>query len=238
MRWREPTHSPHTLQTQNSSGAGLHPAEGRPPAALRGPTLDNQTGRGRMASMKTMLLITSFLLAIAAPVHAVDIFLKVNFSGTAQSQTILGASDGRIHTSLFNNKRVFQEFNVSKADYELVLELGVTDQIALVPKHASAMLPTITVLTFTGGVNGEVINTKTRLVRLETGIASPASGNLFENLGGQLIGTLHYSGSVPGSNFTNFNFTAIGAGKDQSNPGSMVLLQFKVTDDGHFTQAP
>lgn len=185
-------------------------------------------------------LITSALLFLAAaiPAGAADTFLKATVTGTVQTQVLFTPSDGRIRTEPLNNKRIFREFLVSPTDYALVFRLGSGIELVLVPKHASAMLPSITVIGLGNDIQ-QVVNTKTRVVRIVSNLAPGTATNLFKDLAGELNGTLHYTGAVAAGTITKFVFSVLGHGTDPTNgAGKPALLKFKATTGSPFVQAP
>src|SRR4051812_29835263 len=99
-----------------------------------------------IAARQTSLAASVILLLIAATsAPAADTFLKATVTGTVQTQVLITNTDGRIRTEQLNNQRIFQEFLVSPKDYELAFMFGSPNGLVLVPKHVSAMLPTLTV---------------------------------------------------------------------------------------------
>lgn len=186
--------------------------------------------------MKKLLscLTATLLLVTASSTRAAEVFLKVAVSGTVQSQTILGPTNGRIRTAVLNEKRIFQEYGVSAQDYELVF--GATSGFQLIPKQASAMLPTLSILTIT--TTATAIDTKAGVFKFGGPVTpGPASTSIFNNLAGELVGTAHYVGSFPPTAFKKVIFSVTGRGSDPSMGGSGTsLLKFKVVTNGIFVQ--
>lgn len=184
-------------------------------------------------------LIVVLCTAAVAQLHAAGPqFLKANVAGTVQTQTILAPNEGRIRTSILNNKRIFAEFQVSKADYEMVVLVNSGIKLILLPKSASANLPTITVVEF--GTNTQsVIDTKINIVNTVSDIAPSTATNLFKDLDGEIIGAAHFKGIIGSTAaITNFNFNVIGHGTDLNGANGASVLRFKVTAKGTFNQAP
>jgi len=188
--------------------------------------------------MKTLLscLTATLLLATASPSRAVETFFKTSVGGTVQTQTILGPTDGRIRTTVLNEKRILQEYGVSGQDYELVF--GTSSGLQLLPKRASAMLPTFQILSI--GSSIEVVNTKAHLIKLEAAVTpGPASTTIFNNMAGELVATALYQGPFPPTTFKKLNFSVTARGFDP-NPGgnSSSLLKFRIVAGGVFVQQP
>src|SRR5690349_2748733 len=123
-------------------------------------------------------LVASFI-ATANPASAADRFLKATVSGTVQTQALITNTNGRIHTSILNNRGIFLEFLVSPADYELVVNVADRGELVLLPKHTGAMLPTLSI--FKLGTNTQsVINTKLGLLRIVADITPSDTTNLFK----------------------------------------------------------
>lgn len=188
--------------------------------------------------MKTLLslLTATLFLATASPTRAVESFFKVTFSGTVQTQTILGPNDGRIRTEVLNEKRILQQYGVSKQDYELAF--GLSSGLVLIPKHASAMLPTITILNFSS--SDTVTNTKAHIIKFGGTIAAgPASPTVFADLTGEVVGLVHFVGPFPSTVFKNLSFAGLARGTN-ARPGGVgkSFLNFKVVTNGFFEQKP
>jgi hypothetical protein len=186
---------------------------------------------GRIAAMKTSLLILVSLLVAAGSLRA-DSFLKATVTGTIQTQKVLSPLDGRIQTSILNDKFIFEEFQVSKTDYELVLDASGSGELLLLPKHSGGALSAISVAKI-GSIDGTAIDTKARVEHL-VGPADPGSAtNLFKDLAGTFNGTAHYTGMIGVNTVVTkyiLNFTGSGRGG--------AILKFKVTGAGQFEQAP
>ena len=187
--------------------------------------------------MKTLLLITvTLFIAAAHPAHAIDTIFKATVTGTVQTQILNSPTTGRIHTALLNNKRIFEEYQVSKSDYELVLFFINGTELQLLPKHTSAGLPTITVFRV-GSISGTVVNTTARVINIIGNTASIGATNLFQDFTGEFSGTARYKGTIQTGAVSKFSCNMTATGTDQSNGGSgYALLKFKVHTTGLFTQ--
>ena len=186
-------------------------------------------------TMKTLLyaITTALFLATAGPAWAVTSFLKATVTGTVQTQILLSPNDGRIQTVPLNNKRIFQEFQVSPQDYELAVDAsGNSGALVLVPKHTAAMLPTITVVEL-GNTSAEAIDTKVRVIKLTTNLGPSTATNLFKNVAGQLSGTVHFTGTIQTPVFSKFIFAVAASGTNSTGSGGAVL-KFKITTQGAF----
>jgi hypothetical protein len=134
---------------------------------------------------------------------------------------------------------ILQEYGGFSVDYELVYVFRNTSGLQLVPKRASALLPTFMILTSgVGSVN--IVNTKARFFKLETDISpGTASTTIFNNVAGELAGTAKYKGDFPPSTFTKFNFSVTARGTDPNPTGNgKSLLKFKIVTGAVFVQQP
>ena len=180
--------------------------------------------------MKTLLLITSLFFVGPLPIHAASPYFKVNVSGTVQTRISLGPLETRIYTAPLNNKRIFQEFQVSPDDYVLVVSATNLGEVNLVPKNSGG-LPSI--LVFTIGGNSEGINdTKSHVFRLIGEVAPIAHTNLFQGLFGSISYTSHFKST--GTTKINMSVTAGGTAEG----GGAALLKFKVVSSSPFTPPP
>jgi hypothetical protein len=161
---------------------------------------------------------TALILTTASPAWATDQYLKANVNGTVQTQAILSPGDGRVRTAPLNNKRIFQEFQVSPLDYELVYDIISSGGLMLLPKSAAAMLPSLTVVQL-GQHSENIFNTKARCARVESDLAVSSATNLFKNLDGELVGTAFFKGPLAPPIITKFNFTVTARGSDNSGGG-------------------
>jgi hypothetical protein len=193
----------------------------------------------RILTLVLSLLVTPMLFAGDAPVN---LFIA-NFAGTAIKQVTVGENT-RAATSPVNSRRVFDEFGVSPDDYALVLNLDSSALVSLVPKSASAALPTITVLQI--AEPRTVKNSMTKVELFEVPVANTsASGNIFDSLRGTLFGSLKFA---PDKTLSRFNGNLTGSSGNGAvvvtSPAkgavapATVLLKFKVTKGARFTQAP
>ncbi|HMJ90953.1 MAG TPA: hypothetical protein VK530_14115 [Candidatus Acidoferrum sp.] len=185
----------------------------------------------------TLLAIVSLFIASVAPLQAGGgTFLKAKVNGTVQTQTILGPSDGRIKTTALNNARIFDEFEVSQTDYELVVAIESTG-LYLVPRSTGGGLPTITVAEFNSD-SETVIDTKKRLVSVVAPLAVGTATNLFEDLKGTVVGSFRFTGTFDTPTYTSVVLSITGGGTDQVGPNESAILKFKITAKGTFTQTP
>jgi hypothetical protein len=184
-----------------------------------------------LLSSVTALLVT---LATASPSWAAGTFLKAKVSGTVQTQTPVPPSDGRIHSAKLDSKRIFDEFGVSSDQYELVVSLGVTLTLELLPKLSAAKLPTILVVEL-GSDSQEIFDTKARTIALGGSIAPGTATNLFENIAGEIAGTARYQGTPISGVITKLVLGVTGRGTDTSGVGP-ALLKFKIAAAGSFVQ--
>jgi hypothetical protein len=183
--------------------------------------------------MKILLAaLASLLLIIAPSAHAQETYTKATVTGTVQTELVISNTDGRIHTAPLNAKRIYQEFAVSPQDYELVL--GTSSGLILLPRHAGASLPTLTIFGF--GDQDILVNTKAKLFELEAAIKPGDNTNLFQNLAGEMLGIGLYSG--PNFSFRNIAFTITARGNSSISGHPEALLKFKVTAGAPFTQQP
>lgn len=196
-------------------------------------------GRVKPAPMKTLLhcLTLALFLATASPAWAVEKFLKATVTGTVQTQVTFSASEARFRTALLNNKRIFQEFGVSKDDYVLVVNVSNGGELLLLPKSSSSGLPTISVAKV--GSSKSIIDTKVGQGKVQAVLAPSAATNLFKDLVGDLTGTIFFQGPVVSLSIKKFVFTIAASGTD-TNPVStgVALLKFKTTAQGVFLQQP
>ena len=187
---------------------------------------------------KLLRFLVALFIATANPASAADRFLKATVSGTVQTQTLITTTNARIHTSILNNRRIFLEYLVSPADYELVVNVEAGGELVLLPKHTGAMLPTLSIFKL-GTNNQSVINTKLGLLRLVADITPSDTTNLFKNLAGEIDGLAQFRLPVSNNEIKKFSFNVIGHGTDPAGVStSAALLKFKVTAVGEFTQKP
>jgi hypothetical protein len=191
--------------------------------------------KGRLRPMKNpfRLLTAVLLLATASQAWAADQYLKVSVTGTVQTQLLLGPGVGRIYTAPLNKKRIFQEFGVSAADYELVINLSGIG-LLLLPKNAAANLPEITVLAPTFP-NQALVDTRAHVEKIRADIGASTATNLFKDLFGQLEITYFFQGPVasPKVNKVVVNVKACGTDPAGGNTSS-AFLNFKATAQGIF----
>lgn len=132
-----------------------------------------------------------FLLAVAPQLHAV-VYL-VNIHGSISSQVFLGPAEGRIETEKLDNTRLFQAFGLSKEDYALVFDT-TAGGVRFRQRNSSGALPDVVAFDF--GTGSTAIDTRRKVFRLATNIASSAMGNIFEGMSGVGIGSLDYRGDL------------------------------------------
>ena len=188
---------------------------------------------------KIPLLTLASLFIVTGSLHAAPTnFISAKISGTAQTQIVLGPSDGRIGISKVDNTRVFNEFNVSATDYDFVFATGSDAGFYLLPKHTGAALPTLPVIIL-GDDTQTVIDTKAHIYGYQSSVQTTnnTATNLFENLTGVISGSLKYAGSFPPTNFTSASFVFLGHGTDIST-GDGAILNLKLTVKGTVTQVP
>jgi len=187
---------------------------------------------------KPFLFLVALFVATANPASAEDRFLKATVSGTVQTQAFITTTNTRIHTSILNNRRIFLEFLVSPADYELVVNVLAGSEVVLLPKHTGAMLPTLSIFKL-GPNNQSVLNTKLGILRLVGDISPSVATNLFKNLAGEIDGVAQFRFPLSNDGVKKFSFNVTGHGTDPAGVGtSPALLKFKVTAVGEFTQQP
>jgi hypothetical protein len=189
-----------------------------------------------MKSLQAILLGV-LLLASASTSRAGTVgttLFKAKVSGTAQTQLVLGPTDGRIDTSPLNNARIFAEFGVSPDLYALVFEVGSTTVLELVPKSSMAKLPTIEVVKLGTGV-GQVVDTHSRTLAIAGPIAAGTATNLFQGIAGEVTGAVKYDGAFPPTAFKSLSLDVRAQSMDA---GLDAILKFKITTSGVFTQTP
>jgi len=187
---------------------------------------------------KVLLFLVAFFIATANHASAADRFLKATVSGTVQTQALITTTDQRIHTAILNNRRIFLEYLVSPADYELVVNVSSGGEVVLLPKHTAAMLPTLSL--FKLGLNNQaIINTKLGILRLVTDISAGDATNLFQDLVGEIDGSAQFRFPLSNNEIKKFTLNVTGHGTDQGGVGARAaLLKFKVTAVGEFTPQP
>jgi hypothetical protein len=188
--------------------------------------------------MKRLLFLVALFIASDKPLSAADRFLKATVSGTVQTQTLITNTNARIHTTILNNRRIFQEFLVSPADYELVVNVLAGSEVVLLPKRTSSMLPTLFIFKL-GSHSQGVVNTKLGVLRIVADITPGAATNLFKNLVGEMDCTVQFRPPLASAEITKFSFNVIGHGTDPAGVStSAALLKFKVIAVGEFIQKP
>ena len=187
---------------------------------------------------KLLLFLVALFIATAHPASAADRFLKATVSGTVQTQTLITTTNARIHTSILNNRRIFLEYLVSPADYELVVNVEAGSEFVLLPKHTNAMLPAISIFKL-GPDSQAVLNTKLGILRIVGDISAVDATNLFKNLAGEIDGLAQFRLPLANREIKKFTFNVTGHGTDPAGvSSSAALLKFKVTAAGEFTQQP
>jgi hypothetical protein len=193
-----------------------------------------------IAPMKKLIqhLAIALIFATTSSAWAAEQYLKANVSGTVQTQAFLTPTDGRVRTAPLNNKRIFQEFQVSSLDYELVYDISGSGGLMLLPRSAAAMLPSFNVIQL-GQHSVNIFNTKLRFAKVEPDLAASTATNLFANIAGELVGTAFFKGPVATPVIAKFNFTVTARGTDNSGGGTAsAFLKFKVATQGSFVQKP
>lgn len=153
-------------------------------------------------------------------------------TGTVVKQELITPSEVRLRTSTLNNKRIFQEFQVSPTDYALVVDTSI--KLVLLPKSASSGKPAITV--FELDELSTFIDTRAKIGRFVSGaVTSTATDNLFEGLSGTAQGPYKLTAS---QSVTKLTFSFFGRGSDIASDSGRTLLQFKVTSGKSFIQKP
>jgi hypothetical protein len=187
---------------------------------------------------KPFLFLVALFVATANPASAADRFLKATVSGTVQTQTLITTTNLRIHTSILDNRRIFLEYLVSPADYELVVNVEAGSEVVLLPKHTNSMLPTISIFKL-GPDSQAVLNTKLGILRIVGDISAGDATNLFKNLAGEIDGLAQFRFPLANREIKKFSFNVTGHGTDPASVAtSAALLRFKVTAAGAFTQQP
>jgi hypothetical protein len=190
------------------------------------------------AGMKHLLycFTTALLFTVARPVWAAADSYEAIVIGTVQTQIYLGPGDGRIHTALMNNKRIFQEFGVSSQDYALVVKL-VGAGLYLEPKSASAMLPEIEI--YNTGTTEGLTDNKAHLEKYSSAIVAGGATNIFQNMAGEIVTAYYYKGDRALGNITKIVANVTARGTDPVGGfTTSALLKFKVVAQKPFAQKP
>jgi hypothetical protein len=188
-----------------------------------------------MNNVKRTLIILFSMAALSA--FAEVPLLLVNISGTVEIQHTLSPDDSRTQSSMLNNKRVFEEFQVAPADYVLVIDANGAGTVKLVPKSAASGLPSIDV--FSLNDNTPVIDTKKGFGDIFSTLSSTATGNLFEGLKGSVIGRVSFVPPISNGQLKKFAFSGVAVGKNTNgDPETTALIKLKVTTTHAFEQAP
>jgi hypothetical protein len=183
-----------------------------------------------MKPLLTSLAAAILVLSTFNSARAAD-FFKVAVSGTVQTQLIVGGSSGRIRTEALNNKRFLGEFGVSPDDYRLAFDFA-TNALVLLPKDPTAVLPTLTILSI--GSSALLTDSKAHIFKISGSVQPGVNTNLFQNLSGELTGTIHFRDA---GTFTTFVFSFTGRGTDLTNGGAgPAFLKFRFTSTGRFAQ--
>jgi len=180
--------------------------------------------------MKALLLITSLLFAGPLPIHAASPYFKATVTGTVQTRVTLGPVEFRIHTAPLNNKRIFQEFQVSPDDYVLAVSTSNLGEVLLLPKNSGA-LPAISVLKL-GSDRQSITDTKSNVIHLIGDIVATSHTNIFQGLFGTISNTTHFNSTGT----TKIILSVTAGGTDFA--GGPALLKFKVVTSSHFTPPP
>jgi hypothetical protein len=162
---------------------------------------------------------------------------KITLTGSVEIQETQSVTVARARVTPLNPNRIFEEFAVSKNDYELVLDINGSGVVELVPKSASSPLPILQVFALTG--NEAILDTKLVFGDLYANLSSTALGNLFEGLVGTVTGRDFFKGTIATTTFKKFTISGVALGKNQNAVGNTVaLIKFKVVTTGGFTQKP
>jgi len=188
--------------------------------------------------MNNFKLLLSILISMAAASAFAQVpLLLANVKGTVEVQRTLSPGESRAQFSQLNNKRIFEEFQVSPNDYVLVLNANGQGTLQLVPKSAASELPTIEVLKLND--NEPVLDTKKSVGDLFATLSSTATGNLFEGLKGAVNGRVSFVPPLTEPQLKKFNFAGVAAGRNTDGDSSTVaLIKLKVTTTQAFEQAP
>src|SRR4051812_28655904 len=116
-----------------------------------------------MNNIKLLICTLISITSTSAFAAGVPLFLA-NVSGSVDVQHTLSPGDSRSQLSALNNKRIFEEFQVSANDYVLVIDANGAGVLELLPKSAASMLPTLEVLKLND--NAPVLDTKKSLADL------------------------------------------------------------------------
>jgi hypothetical protein len=81
-----------------------------------------------------------------------------------------------------------------------------------------------------------MIDTKTHKLQVGGPLATGIATNLFENVAGQVAGTISFKGSYVDQVYTKIALTGLARGTDQSGGDGVALLSFKISTQGHFVQ--
>jgi hypothetical protein len=161
----------------------------------------------------------------------------LKITGTITRVVPVSSTATRLRFEKLDDKRLFEEFGVSREDYAFALADGGFN---LVAKSQSSGLPTLPV--FTLGLEKDLIQTKPFKARIGGPVESAATGNIFEGLAGET--TAATGAVIEGGTITalkNLVLRIYARGSDQSaadptSPG--VLLRFTVKQIGQFEQKP